>query len=177
MNRPTGLDPFVTQSRLEHALTVVGAVAICLLAYFGAVVAVYGELSILALEANVTAQRVGGVAAGVAVWGYFGIAFVRGYGGPVLNSLPYPLVIVLVTPFLARWALFGPDVPGLISRFVGLFVLEPLVTAAIVVAPGLSLFVTILTIWASTIGEDARKAWEREHLTAAFYEEFVDVSE
>ena len=175
MNRPLGLDPFVTQSRLAHALTVMGGVVVCLLAYFVAVAAVYGDLSVLALEANVDAQRVGGMAAGVATWTYFAAAFVRGYGGPVLNSLPYPLAIVVLAPFPARWALFGPDVSGLISRFVGLFVFEPIVTTALVVVPGLGVFVLILTAWASFIGEETRKQWEQRHLTPAFYEAFVDV--
>ncbi|MFP9190465.1 hypothetical protein ACLI4Q_02205 [Natrialbaceae archaeon A-CW1-1] len=174
MNRPLGLDPFATQSRLGHALTVGGGIGVCLLTYFGAVAAVYGDLSVLALEANVEAQRVGGMAASVATWTYFALAFVRGYGGPVLNTLPYPLVIVVLAPFPARWALYGPDVSGLISRFVGLFVFEPIVTTALAVVPGLSFFIVILMAWASLIGEEAREQWERHHLTPSFYEAFVD---
>ena len=56
----------------------------------------------------------------------------RGYGGPVLNPV-YPVVIVVVAPFVARWALFDLDVSGLVSRLVGLVLIEPLVTTLLVV--------------------------------------------
>ena len=176
MERPLGMAAFARQSRLAHALTVLGALVICLLAYFGTVVAVYGDPSVVATEAAVTAQRVGGLAAGVAVWGYFALAFVRGYGGPVLNAVVYPIVIAVVAPFPARWVLFGPDLAGLADRFIGLFVFEPLLTTALIVVAGLGVFVTILSVWAALIGEDAREDWERTHLPADFYDEFVDVS-
>lgn len=175
MERPLGAAPFATQSRRQHALTVIGGVLVCWLAYFGAVALVYDSLSVLALETAIEPQRVGTTAAGIAVWGYFGLAFVRGYGGPVLNAIPYPLAILTLAPFPARWLLFGPDVSGLISRFVGWFVIEPMITVAHGVLPGFGLFVLILTVWASVIGEDARENWERTHLSRAFYDEFVDV--
>ncbi|UTF54399.1 hypothetical protein [Natronosalvus rutilus] len=177
MNRPLGLDPFATQSRRAHALTVLGGIAVCLLAYFGAVAAVYGDLSVLTLESNIGAQRVGGAVAGVAVWTYFSLAFVRGYGGPVLNVLPYPVAVVVLAPFPARWLLFGPDVSGLRSRFVGFFVFEPLITTGIAVLPGLAACTVVLTAWASLIGDEARERWERRHLTREFYDAFVDVEE
>lgn len=177
MNRPLGFDPFATQSRRVHALTVLGGIAVCLLAYFGAVAAVYGDLTVLALESNIGAQRVGGAAAGVAVWTYFSLAFVRGYGGPVLNVLPYPIAIVVLAPFPARWLLFGPDVSGLRSRFVGFFVFEPLITTAVAVLPGLAACTVVLTVWASLIGDETRERWERRHLTSEFYDAFVDVEE
>lgn len=173
MERPLGLASFVQQSRLEHALTVAGAVAVFWFAYFGAVGAVYGELSVLAPATSVEHQRVGGIVGSIAAWTYFGIAFVRGYGGPVLNALAYPLPIVLLAPFLGRWLLFGPDPAGLADRFVGVFVLEPLVTAALIVLPGLGAFVTVLTAWAAVLDDEDRRAWERRHLPAAFHDEFV----
>lgn len=174
MERPLGLTSFADQRRLEHALTVVGAVVVFWLAYFGVVGAVYGELSVLAPATSVEHQRVGGVAGSIAVWTYFGIAFVRGYGGPVLNAVAYPLAIVLLAPFLGRWLLFGPDLAGLADRFVGVFVLEPLVTAALILLPGLGAFVTVLTAWAAVLDDEDRRAWERRHLPAAFREAFVD---
>ncbi|AGB36630.1 hypothetical protein [Natronococcus occultus] len=174
MERPLGLASFVHQRRLEHALTVVGAVIVFWLAYFGAVGAVYGELSVLAPATSVDQQRVGGVAGSIAVWTYFGIAFIRGYGGPVLNAVAYPLAIVLLAPFLGRWLLFGPDLAGLTARFVGVFVLEPLLTAALIVFPGLGAFVTVLAVWAAVLDDTDRRAWERRHLPEAFREAFVD---
>ncbi len=175
MQRPLGLAPFDNQTRLEHALTVCGGVAVCLLAYFATVWVVYGDLSVVALEEAVTPQRVGGVAAAVAVWAYFGVAFIKGYGGPVLNTIVYPLPIAVLGPFPARWLLFGPDLSGLQSRFVGLFIFEPVLTTGLLAFVGLSVFSTILMVWAAVIGDDAREQWEREQLTAEFYEEFVDV--
>lgn len=175
MGRPSSLDAFASQTRVQHLATVVGGMLVCLVAYFGAVAAVHGDLSLLANESNVTAQRTGGVVAGVAVWGYFAVAFVRGYGGPVLNTLPYPLFITLLVPFPARWTLFGPDLPGLWSRFVGLFVVEPLITALLVAVPGLTTYALILGLWASRLDEADRAAWEERHLTGRFRAKYVDV--
>ncbi|WP_049952093.1 hypothetical protein [Halostagnicola larsenii] len=177
MNRPLGLEGFATQSRLQHALTVVGALVVFWIGYFGGVWAVYGELSALSLESNIAAQRVGGAAGGVVVWTYFSIAFVRGYGGPVLNTLAYPLAIVIVAPFPARWLLFGPDIGGLVDRFVGLFVFEPLFTTMIAAVPGLGACAIVLALWASTLEDDRRREWERRHLSTSFYETFVERDE
>ncbi|GAB7018174.1 hypothetical protein [Halostagnicola bangensis] len=174
MNRPLGLESFTTQSRLQHALTVAGAVVVFWIGYFGGVWAVYGDPSVVALETNITEQRVGAIAGSIAVWTYLSLAFVRGYGGPVLNTLAYPLVIVIVAPFPARWVLFGPDISGLVDRFVGLFVFEPLVTTVIVAVPGLGACLIVLTVWASVLEDEHRHQWQREHLSAEFYDEFVD---
>ena len=174
MDRPLALAGFETQSRAAHVATVAGAVAVFLAGYVGAVAAVYGDVSVLALEANVDAQRVGGVAGSVLVWAYFALAFVRGYGSPVGNAVVYSLAIVLVVPFLARWAVFGPDVPGLIDRFVGILLLEPLVTTVLVVLPGLGTATTILFVWATLLDDDERREWERTHLPPAFREEYVE---
>ncbi|WP_440766038.1 hypothetical protein [Natronorubrum sp. DTA7] len=172
MERPLGLSSFAAQSRGQHALTVVGGLALCLAVYFGTVAAVFGNLDALATEASITEQRVGGAVASVAVWTYFGLAFVRGYGGPVLN-LVYPIAIVVAAPFVARWVLFGPDVSGLVSRFVGLVLVEPLATTLLVVVPGVAAFLAVLTVWSTSIAEERRREWERQHLPAEFYDAFV----
>lgn len=105
------------------------------------------------------------------VYPYF--AFVRGYGGPVLNAVVYPFAIVAFVPFVGRWLLFGPDIPGLFSRFVGLVVVEPLIATLIAVVPGIGAFVAVLAIWEAAIGDSDRRDWERRHLPAEFYAEFV----
>lgn len=174
MARPLGLESFANQSRLQHALTVAGALVVFWLGYFGGVWAVYGDLSALALESNIAAQRIGGAAGGAVVWTYFSVAFVRGYGGPILNTLAYPLAIVIVAPFPARWLLFGPDIGGLVDRFVGLLVFEPLLTTVIAAVPGLGACAIVLTIWASGLEDERRHEWERRHLSKAFYNEFVE---
>lgn len=173
MERPLGLASFDEQSQLAHVLTVVVAVGVFCLGYFGAVVAVYGDLSVLALETSIEQQRVGGVVGSICVWAYFALAFVRGYGGPVLNAVAYPIVIVLLTPFAGRWLLFGPDLGGLADRFVGLLVVEPLITTVIVIVPGFGTFLTLLALWGSITDESERREWERRHLSDEFYEEFV----
>ncbi|MFC4436727.1 MULTISPECIES: hypothetical protein [Natrialbaceae] len=173
MERPLGLASFDDRSRFAHALTVAVAVVVFWFGYFGAVAAAYGDLSVLAPETSIEQQRVGGVVGSVCVWTYFALAFVRGYGGPALNALAYPLVIVLLAPFVGRWALFGPDFPGLTARFVGLLVVEPLLTTVLVIVPGIGSFVTLLALWASMTDESDRRAWERRHLSDEFHEEFV----
>ncbi|MFU8869449.1 hypothetical protein, partial [Natronococcus sp.] len=133
MERPPALDGFADQHPLEHAATVVAALGVFWIGYFGAVVVGYGDVSILAVETHITAQRVGGMAGSILVWTFFGFAFVRGSGGPLLNAVVYPLAIVAFAPFVGRWALFGIDTGAVVSRFVGLFVLEPFFTLALAV--------------------------------------------
>ena len=174
MDRPLSLEPFADQSRYQHLATVSGGIVVCLVAYFVAVFLVYSDLTILANETAITPQRVGGLVGGLAVWGYYALAFIRGYGSPVLNSTLYPLLTTLVAPFPARWILFGPDLTGLRSRFVGLWVVEPLITAVIVIMPSVGLYVTILTIWAWLLDDESREQWEQTKLTPAFYEAFVE---
>lgn len=173
MNVPLGLAAFDHQSRLAHALTVVVGLLVFLVGYFGAVAAVYGDVSALGLETSVAQQRVGGAVGGILLWSYFALAFVRGYGGPALDAAAYPLAIAAVSPHVARWALFGIDPGAVVSRFVGLFVLEPLATTLLTVVPGASAFALWLALWAATVDEADRREWERYHLPDAFYEEFV----
>ncbi len=173
MDRPPALDGFADQRPLEHAATVAVALVVFWAGYFGAVAVGYGDLSVLAGETNISAQRVGGMAGSILVWTYFGLAFVRGSGGPLLNAVVYPLAIVALAPFASRWALFGVDTGAFVSRFVGVFVLEPLVTFAVAVVPGIGAFVTLLAIWGASIDDDERRAWEDRHLSEPFYEAFV----
>lgn len=173
MERPLGLASFDRQPRSVHALTVAVAVVVFWLGYFGSVAAVYGDVSVLAPETSIAQQRVGGIAGSVLVWTYFALAFIRGYGGPVLDAVVYPFAIVAFAPFAGRWLLFGPDVPGLFSRFVGLVVVEPLVTTLIAVVPGIGTFVVVLSIWGAAIDDADRRDWERRHLPAEFYAAFV----
>ncbi|WP_114577037.1 hypothetical protein [Saliphagus sp. LR7] len=173
MERPLGLASFDRQRRSVHALTVAVAVVVFWFGYFGSVAAVYGTVSVLAPEASIAEQRVGGIVGSVFVWTYFALAFVRGYGGPVLDAVVYPFAIVALAPFSGRWLLFGPDISGLFSRFVGWVVVEPLLTTLLAVVPGIGTFVAVLSIWGAAIGDADRRDWERRHLPAEFYDEFV----
>ncbi len=170
-------DGFVGETRRDQVLVVLGGVLACWIGYFGAVALVYGDVSALvAGEETTDPRRVAAIGSGIVCWGYYGLAFVRARGGPVLNATIYPPITLVLAPIPARWLTFGPDPWGLVSGLFS-FSFEPLVLLALTIGPGLGGFVTILLIWSATIDPDERREWERRHLTAAFYDEFVDVSD
>ena len=174
MNVPLGLAPFAGQSRGEHALVLAGGALACLVGSAGAAAAGCG-LAALGHGAPVGPQRIAGVFASLACWGFYALAFVRGKGGPVTDVLAYPLATVTVVPFAFRWAVFGPAWDALADRF-GFFLFQPalFVDAAAHVVPGVVLCAGILTAWASLLGEEAVDAWQREHLSEPFREAFVE---
>lgn len=163
------LDGFAGRTRLDRTLTVIGGVLACLAGYVGVVVLVYGDPSVLTGEGR-TPRRLAIAGASVACWGYYGLAFVRARGGPVLDALVYPLLTVGVVPTLSRWLAFGVDVGDL---FPGLS-LEPLVLVVLAVGPGVLSFGVILAVWAARLDEGARREWERRHLTQAFRAAFLE---
>lgn len=174
MNVPLGLTPFAGQSRSEHALVLVGGAIACLVGYVGAAAAFFG-LAALGHGEPAGPQRVAGVFASLACWGFYALAFVRGKGGPVTDVLAYPLATVTAVPFAFRWVAFGPAWDALAERF-GFFLFRPalFVDAAAHVLPGLVLCAGVLTAWASLLGEEAVAAWQREHLSEPFREAFVE---
>lgn len=176
MRGAPGLDPFVAQTSLQHLAVVVGGLCIGLGTFFGTVSVLYDGIGVFAGEGAISAQRTAGLLAGIVVWGYFGVAFVRGYGAPVVNVLIYPPGIVFFAPVLVRWVLIGPDIDAIADRFVGLLVIEPAITAAMIAIPGLGTFTTILALWARTLDADERDAWAQQHLSPAFYAAYVDDS-
>lgn len=161
-------DGFAGRSRPDQAVTVAGGAVACLVGYLGVALAV-GDLSALADGGG--SRRLAAAGAGVACWGYYGLAFVRARGGPVLDAVLYPLVTVGVVPRLYRWVAFGPDAGGLLAWSLSL---EPLVLTAYAVVPGLGAFVAVLAVWGARLDEDERRAWERRHLTPAFREAFLE---
>ncbi|MCH7661655.1 MAG: hypothetical protein IH933_14105, partial [Euryarchaeota archaeon] len=40
--------------------------------------------------------------------------------------------------------------------------------------PGLGACMIVLTVWATVLEDECRHEWEREHLSEAFYDEFVE---
>lgn len=174
MNVPLGLTPFVGQSRTEHALVLAGGVLACLAGYVGAAAAFFG-LAALGHGEPAGPQRVAGVFASLACWGFYALAFVRGKGGPVTDVLAYPVATVTVVPFAFRWTAFGPAWGALADRF-GFFLFQPalFVDAAAHLLPGLVLCAGALTAWASLLGEEAVEAWQREHLSEPFRAAFVE---
>lgn len=173
MNVPLGLAPFAGQSRTAHALVLVGGAVACVVGYAGAAAAFFG-LAALGHGEPVAPQRVAGVFASLACWGFYAVAFIRGRGGPVTDVLAYPLATVALVPFAFRWAVFGPAWDSLADR-VGFVLLRPslFVDAAALVLPGIVLTVGVLTAWASLLGEEDVERWQREHLSEPFREAFL----
>jgi len=174
MGLPLGLTPFADQSRTEHALVLVGGALACLLAYVGAAALLFGVDS---LEHGEPAgpRLVAAAVASLACWGYYSVAFAAGKGGPVTDVTAYPVATVLVLPVSFRWVAFGPEWGAVRERLVFAF-FEPsvFVGAAALVGPGLSLCVGLLGLWASRLGEEGIRDWQRTHLSPAFRDEFVD---
>ncbi|WP_331234583.1 hypothetical protein [Natronorarus salvus] len=166
---------FVGQRRLDHALVIGAGVLAFWIGYFGAAVAFFGGIEALAPGTQIDgARRWAGVVGAMACWGAFACAFVLARGGPVLDATLYPILTTGLAPIVGRWLAFGPA-PGELRAGVLDLSLSPLVDALLILLFGGSFFVTLLTLWASALGEEERAAWERENLPAEFYDEFVEV--
>ena len=173
MESPSGLEPFRDQSVADQiGLAIVGAL-VCLGAYVGAAVLLY-DITVLDHGGPDTPRRVVGVIASVACWGLYSLAFVRGKGGPVTTSVVSPLATLAVVPVGFRWFRFGPPWSAVRDRIawvffdVGLFV-----DVGALVLPGVSLFLSVLTLWASRLDEAAIREWQRRHLPDEFRDAFV----
>lgn len=173
-----GLSSFAGETSRGQALLVLVGTAGFLAGYLGSAVLFFEGLETFAPGAPRRPTLIAGAFGSFGCWGVFAAGFVRGRGGPVLNAIVYPVTIVAVVPVAVRWTSFGPDIGGLIGRigFV-LFPLEVLVSAVALVGPGVVFFASLLAVWAATLEEDRRRAWQREQLTREFYEEFVEESE
>jgi hypothetical protein len=165
------LDGFADQSRADLAVTAAGGVAALLVGYLGVAVVLTGTPT--APPADGSAGRLATAAGSVACWGYYGLAFTRGRGGPILNAVVYPLVTVGVVPTAWRWLTVGIDPSGLVGGLVS-FGFGPIVGAVVAVGPGLGCFVAVLWAWGARLGERERREWERRHLRPAFRQEFLD---
>lgn len=164
------LDGFAGRTRRDQMLTVLGGMLACLAGYVGAAVFVAGDLSVLA---DGSWGRVALAGASVACWGYYALAFVRARGGPVLDALLYPMLTVGIAPTLLRWLVVGPDPGRAVEGLVSLS-LDPIVTVAFAILPGIGWFGVILAIWSSRLDESQRREWERVNLTPAFRGAFVE---
>ncbi len=168
------LTGFVGQRRLDHALVIGAGLLAFWAGYFGAAVAFFGGTAALAPGTEVAgARRWAGVVGAMACWGWFSLAFVLAKGGPVLNATLYPVLTAGLAPIVGRWLVFGPA-PGELRTGLLDFSLSPLVDALLILLFGGSFFVTLLTLWASALGEEERVEWERTNLPDEFYDEFVE---
>ncbi|MFC5279167.1 hypothetical protein ACFPM1_10435 [Halorubrum rubrum] len=174
MTLPLGLEPFVDQSPRDHALVLVVGAFACLVGYVGSAALFFG-FDVLGHGGPAGPRRVAAVFASLACWAAYTVAFVRGRGGPVTDVLAYPIATVAVVPVATRWIVFGPAWGALRDR-LGFFLFRPdlLVDAAVLVAPGVALCASLLTLWANRLGETEIREWQRRHLSAAFREAFVE---
>lgn len=173
MEVPLGLSGFADETPAGHALVLLGGAVAFAAGYLAAAALLFGGVA--ALDAgSATPRRLAGVFGSLACWGLFALAFVRARGGPVLDALVYPIACAALVPLALRWALFGPDVAGLLERFgFVLLPVGPLVAAAAVTLPGLVFFASLLALWSAALDESRMREWEQRHLEAEFYEEFV----
>ncbi|MDR5672414.1 hypothetical protein AArcCO_0631 [Halalkaliarchaeum sp. AArc-CO] len=175
---PVGLSAFTGETRLGHALLVIVGAAGFVAGYLGCAVLFFEGLETFGPGAPRGPSLIAGAFGSLGCWGVFAVGFVRGRGGPVLNAVVYPVPIVAVLPVAVRWAVFGPEIGGLLDRFgFVLFPVEVLVSAAALILPGAVFFASLLAVWAAALDEDRRRAWQREQLSPEFYEEFVEESE
>lgn len=179
MSYPVALAPFVEQTRGEHALAVLGGGILFVLTYFGAVWVAFGDPGSLQHGPDSATPRLfAGTIATACCWAYFGIAFIRGYGGPILNTVVYPVLVAAIAPVAARWVAFGPAIgefgPRLLLPSASVLI-EMALYAAVTVAAGIGAFTIVLLVWSSAfVSEDEQRAWERKHLDPAFRDAFVE---
>ena len=179
MEVPVGLAAFARQSRTAHITTVCLGAMLFAGVYLGTAIVAYGSVSSLQTGPDAFVPRLtAGVAATVCCFSFFALAFIRGYGGPVLNPVIYPIVIAATVPTATRWLLLGPELAEFRRRLLlpplsvllelGLYVFGTLIA-------GISAFGLILLVWSSyLLTEDEITAWEHTHLPDSFRSEFVD---
>lgn len=175
---PVGLSSFAGETRRGHALLVLAGVVGFLVGYLGSAMLFFEGLETFAPGAPRRFTLIAGAFGSLGCWGVFAGGFVRGRGGPVLNAIVYPTSIVATVPVAVQWTAFGPDIGSLTGRLgYVLFPLEVLIAAVALIVPGVVFFGSLLALWAATLEEDRRRAWQREQLGREFYEEFVEESE
>lgn len=174
MSLPLGFAPFAGESRRDCLIVAAGGVAAFLVGYAGAAAVFFG-LGALDHGVDRDARRIAGTFGSLACWGFYAAMFTRGKGGPILNAVVYPVGTAVLVPVGFRWLLFGPDWGGLRER-LGFFLFRPalFVDAAFLLGPGLVFFASVLTLWASRLGEAEVERWQRTHLREEFYREFVE---
>lgn len=161
------LSGFAGETRRDQALVLLGGALACLVGYVAVALLVAGDPS----PAAGTGRRAASAGASAACWGYYALAFVRGRGGPVLDTFVYPLATVGVVRTLLRVPGFEFSLGALSVRAV---LLDPLLSAAAALLPGIACFTLVLWVWGARLDEDGRQEWIRQHLTEAFRTEFVE---
>lgn len=158
----TLLRPFDSQSHAAHVLTVGTGVTVGVLAYVGCIVLLGGVEHLAGSDPSaVRARRIAIGVAGVIAAAFFAGAWLRGFGGPLLNLL-YLVATVVGGPILVDH-LYGATTPvaALFGTGTGLDHWVGLVIAG---TPGAVVFFAILFAWDSTRSEQRRREWARTHM-------------
>lgn len=111
--------------------------------------------------------------AAIACWLWFGLAFVVGKGGPFLNTVLYPAVILVVGPWITSLAVFG-TIPGSF--------LSGTAYVSAYSASGLSIFLPGLLLGNAVAGGylivlyllGRSSAWADEHVPEEYHEIEID---
>lgn len=165
--------PFKHQSKLSHlALVVAGAVAF-VAGVYGTVFLIYdGPAVLIASGGDAVAARRTAIMVGATVcWLVFAVGFIRTIGGPALNALLYPSLIVVSSTGFAYSILFGtrPD-----HVYTEGFLYSPrfIVDSLTLFLPGIILFMLIFIV-ALKMGpatEEEQRAWMGHYLAESVLE-------
>jgi len=177
MELPAALEPFVDQTPGEHAFVVLLGMVACAVGYVGTAALVF-DPSVLDHGGPDVPRWFASCVASMACWTVYSVAFVRGKGGPVTSAFVYPVATVVVVPVAVRWATFGPVWSAIRDRFSWvIFDVGLIVDGIMLVMPGLSMFMFVLSVWGSRLGEARIRDWQRRHLSAEFRDAFVEQSD
>ncbi|WP_225335552.1 hypothetical protein [Halomicrobium urmianum] len=163
---------FKNQTRLGHALVALGGVAVWIAVYTYWLDATWGTPQLMIVETGeaAAARRDAMRMATTACMAWFSLTFMVGKGGPFLNTVTYPIVLIVTGPWAAALVVYGTT-PGSISggspisaRFVvdgfAMFLPGALLTIALV--GGFLLVIYFVT--------GTGPAWEEKHMPDAWHD-------
>lgn len=172
------LNGFATQSRTEHAVVFLGGVAIFAATYFGTL-ALLGGIPLAAVESAdaLAARQIAIRSAAASCWLYFGVLFILARGGPLLNTVFYPLTLTAFGPALLPKLVLG-TIPRHVFTTGERFTSPQFVADALsVTLPGAMLGIGLVLLWVYRLDPDVRTRWAATHLTPAFRKKFQIGSE
>ncbi len=176
MTLPPTFHGFADQSRIEHALTVIGGVIVCTGVYFASLDFLMGgvELAVSETYEATLLRRRSLTIAGVACFAYFSFAFIFARGGPLLSFLFYPAVLLSFGMPFVTWLSFG-KVPNNLHTH-GSFLLSPtfIRDGLWMGTPGIVTAFLIIGCWMLLTDNDVLEEWAETHLTEGFKEEFIE---
>lgn len=163
---------FENQTRLGHALVALGGVAVWVGAYALWLDAAWGTSQLMVVETAeaAAARRDAMQVATTACWLWFSLAFIVGKGGPFLNTMIYPIVLIVTGPWVAALVVYGTT-PGSISGgspFSGTFVVDVFA----IFLPGILLSILLVGGFLFVIYyvTGTGPEWEEKHMPDAWHE-------